>query len=703
MTDSLTRAEFGALAKTHRLIPVARTLFADAETPVGVYRKLARERPGTFLLESAEPGRSFSRWSFVGVNAVASLSVVDGEASWTGTPPPDLPTSGDPLAVLGAAWRALKGTRLPGLPPLTGGFVGYLAYDVVRRIETLPEKAVDELGLPELQMLLVTDLAAVDHHECTVVLIANGLVHSGLSEAELDAAYTDAVARLDAMQDALAAPATSTVGSLAVAAPKEALSRTPAGQYQPAVEQALEAVRAGEVFQIQVSQRFCVPTTARPLDVYRVLRTLNPSPYMYFLRLGDVDIVGCSPEALVTVSGRQASLHPIAGTRRRGETAEQDAALAAELVSDPKEQAEHVMLVDLARNDLGRVSTAGTVEVVEFGAVERYSHVWHIVSTVQGEVEARQGCVRRAHRELPGRHSDRGAEGAGDGTDRGTRTGPPWHLRRRRRLPRCGRRPRHGHRDPHRGDDRRHRVRAGRGRDRRRQHPGPRGTRVAQQGPRGSAGHRHGGDTAADPRRRKWTDAPEHHRGVMTSARYSLAAAIAADLLGAVGVLFFAGAKWQRVVVGRARPLPDAVANLSGRDLHGGTTAFALIALAGVVAIAATRGWARRLVGLVLAAAGAVVVWYSIDGITAVSASQARAAHQRGRRRFGVPGARHRARDLAGAHRHLRRRDRARRGADRGLRGPLVGARRPLRGPDRGGARRPRYRRHRPVVRARPG
>jgi anthranilate synthase component I len=386
MTESISRAEFGALAPTHRLVPIARTLFADAETPVGVYRKLARERTGTFLLESAEPGRSFSRWSFVGVNAVASLSVADGEAHWTGTVPAGLPTTGDPLAVLGAAWRALKAPRLPGLPPFTGGFVGYLAYDVVRWIEQLPQKATDELGLPELQMLLVTDLAAVDHHECTVVLIANALAHPDLSDTELDAAYDDAVARLDAMQDALAAPATSTVGTLSVAAPKEAVSRTPEGEYQPAVEAALEAVRAGEVFQIQVGQRFKVQTPARPLDVYRVLRTLNPSPYMYFLRLPDVDIVGCSPEALVTVSGRKAVLHPIAGTRRRGETAEQDAALAEELVRDPKEQAEHVMLVDLARNDLGRVSSPGTVEVVEFGAVERYSHVWHIVSTVQGEV-----------------------------------------------------------------------------------------------------------------------------------------------------------------------------------------------------------------------------------------------------------------------------------------------------------------------------
>ncbi|HEU5267532.1 MAG TPA: anthranilate synthase component I [Jatrophihabitans sp.] len=380
------RGDLERLTATHRLVPITRTLFADGETPVGVYRKLAAGRPNTFLLESAEPGASFSRWSFVGVDALACLSVADGEACWTGEVPPGLPTEGDPLAVLGEAWRAIKGPRLPDLPPLTGGLVGYLGYDVVRRIERLPDKAVDELGLPELTMLLVTDLAAVDHHECTVVLIANALLRPGMSGVEIDAAYADAVHRLDVMQAALATPAPPTVAVIGAPAPKRAVSRTPQGEYQPAVEQALEAVRAGEVFQIQVGQRFVAETDADPLDVYRVLRTLNPSPYMYFLRTADVDIVGCSPEALVTVKDDRAVLHQIAGTRRRGETAERDAAFAAELVSDPKEQAEHVMLVDLARNDLGRVSAPGSVEVVEFGAVERYSHVWHIVSTVESRV-----------------------------------------------------------------------------------------------------------------------------------------------------------------------------------------------------------------------------------------------------------------------------------------------------------------------------
>ena len=224
-----------------------------------------------------------------------------------------------------------------------------------------------------------------------------------MSAGELDAAYADATRRLDAMQAALATPTPPTVASVGSAPPKAGRVAHADGEYQPAVEQALEAVRAGEVFQIQVGQRFAVQTTADPLDVYRVLRTLNPSPYMYFLRTADVDIVGCSPEALVTVSDRRAVLHPIAGTRRRGETAERDAALAAELVSDPKEQAEHVMLVDLARNDLGRVSRAGQRRG---GRVRRGRALQpRVAHRVDGRVEVaeRQGRLRRAHRDVPGR------------------------------------------------------------------------------------------------------------------------------------------------------------------------------------------------------------------------------------------------------------------------------------------------------------
>jgi anthranilate synthase component 1 len=396
VSRTITRAELGELASDHRLVPLTRTLFADAETPVGVYRKLAKGRTGTFLLESAEPGASFSRWSFVGVNAVATLSADGDDAVWSGDVPVGLPVHGDPLAVLGEAWRAIKAPnldeRLPGLPPLTGGFVGYLGYDVVRRIEKLPSKAVDDLGLPELTMLLVTDLAAVDHHECAVVLIANALLHPGMGEAALDAAYEDAVARLDAMERDLAAPSPATIATVESVPPKVAESRTPPGEHERTVDLCIEAIRAGEVFQIVPGQRFGVQTDADPLDVYRVLRTLNPSPYMYYLHLDAVDVVGSSPEALVTVHdsprGFEATVHPIAGTRKRGATPERDAELITEMVNDPKERAEHVMLVDLARNDLGRVCEPGSVTVVEFGVVEKYQNVSHIVSTVTGRVRA---------------------------------------------------------------------------------------------------------------------------------------------------------------------------------------------------------------------------------------------------------------------------------------------------------------------------
>ncbi|HVX45834.1 MAG TPA: chorismate-binding protein, partial [Mycobacteriales bacterium] len=385
---SPSRSEFAALRATHRMVPVTRTLLADGETPVGVYGKLAQDRPGTFLLESVEQGRSWSRYSFIGVHATATLTEQDGQARWIGTPPPGAPAEGAPLDVLVQTWRSLHSPRLPKLPPLVGGLVGYLGYDVVRHLEKLPEHAVPDLGIPELTMLVATDLAIVDHHECSVILVANAFLQAESTDAEADAAYADAVARLDAMTVALNTPTPPSIATTQLVPPREFHSRTPEGEYQPAVKQALEYVAAGDIFQVQIGQRFEVPTTADPFQIYRVLRTLNPSPYMYLLRLDGFDIVGCSPEALVTVQDRHAVLHPIAGTRKRGDTPERDAELAAELVSDEKERAEHIMLVDLARNDMGRVCTPGSVQVVELGAVERYSHVWHIVSTVTGEVAA---------------------------------------------------------------------------------------------------------------------------------------------------------------------------------------------------------------------------------------------------------------------------------------------------------------------------
>jgi anthranilate synthase component I len=381
---SPSREQFRVLAAERRVIPVVRRLLADAETPVGVYRKLAADRPGTFLLESAENGRSWSRWSFIGVRSPAALTVVGGEAVWTGTPPVGLPSGGDPMRALRETIEVLRTDPLPGLPPLTGGMVGFIGYDAVRGLERLPELTTDDLKLPEMVMLLATDLAALDHHSGTVTLIANA-VNWDDSPERVDAAYDDALARLDAMTEELSTEARPTAAVLSPAEPR--MRRRSTEEFGAAVETAKEAIRAGEAFQVVLSQRFEMDTTADALDVYRVLRTTNPSPYMYLLRLEGFDIVGASPEALVTVREGRATSHPIAGTRWRGADPDEDALLEKDLLADAKERAEHLMLVDLGRNDLGRVCKPGSVHVVDFFKVERYSHVMHIVSTVTGELD----------------------------------------------------------------------------------------------------------------------------------------------------------------------------------------------------------------------------------------------------------------------------------------------------------------------------
>ncbi|GAA4667741.1 anthranilate synthase component I [Streptomyces chumphonensis] len=396
MTASPDLDTFRTLAKDRRVIPVVRRLLADADTPIALYRKLAAERPGTFLLESAENGRTWSRYSFVGVRSAAALTVRDGRAHWLGTPPVGVPTDGDPLDVLRATVETLHTPRDPELPPFTGGMVGYLGYDVVRRLERVGDSAEDDLGLPELTMLLASDLAVLDHRDGTVLLIANAINHNDL-DTGVDEAYADAVARLDAMTADLGRPAPSGATPLPEPAVPAYEGLWGGANYRAAVEDVKERIRAGEAFQVVPSQRFQTATDATALDVYRVLRTTNPSPYMYLFRFGDpsapddgtaFDVVGSSPEALVKVEEGRAMLHPIAGTRPRGETPQRDHALAEELLADPKERAEHLMLVDLGRNDLGRVCAPGSVEVVEFMTIERYSHVMHIVSTVTGRLAA---------------------------------------------------------------------------------------------------------------------------------------------------------------------------------------------------------------------------------------------------------------------------------------------------------------------------
>ncbi|MGW2188624.1 anthranilate synthase component I [Streptomyces sp. NPDC001719] len=380
---------FRTLAKDRRVIPVTRRFLADGDTPVGLYRKLAAERPGTFLLESAENGRTWSRYSFVGVRSAATLTVRDGQTHWLGTPPVGVPTDGDPLEALRATVAALHTPRDliegTGLPPFTGGMVGYLGYDIVRRLEKIGEHGEDTLGLPELTMLLTSDLAVLDHWNGTVLLIANAINHNDL-DTGIDEAYADAVARLDAMAADLCRPVPTDPTALPPSELPEYTARWGGPDYMAAVDDIKERIRAGEAFQVVPSQRFETPCTASALDVYRVLRATNPSPYMYLLRFDGFDIVGSSPEALVKVEDGRAMVHPIAGTRPRGATPQTDAALAEELMADPKERAEHLMLVDLGRNDLGRVCEPGSVEVVDFMSVERYSHVMHIVSTVTGRL-----------------------------------------------------------------------------------------------------------------------------------------------------------------------------------------------------------------------------------------------------------------------------------------------------------------------------
>ena len=383
-TSTTTRDEFRALAAEHRVVPVTRKVLADSETPLSAYRKLAASRPGTFLLESAENGRSWSRWSFIGAGAPSALTVRDGEAVWLGATPKGAPSGGDPLAALRATMEVLStGSTPAGMPPLSSGLVGFFAYDFVRRLERLPELAVDDLKLPEMLLMLATDLAAVDHHEGTITLIANAVNWNG-SDERVDEAYDDAVARVDVMTAALGQPLGSTVATFSRPEPRPRAQRT-MDEYGAVVERLVSEIEAGEAFQVVPSQRFELDTQADPIDVYRMLRVSNPSPYMYLLQIPDesggtaFSIVGSSPEALVTVQGGWATTHPIAGTRWRGHTEEEDQLLEKELLFDEKERAEHLMLVDL-----GRVCVPGTVRVEDYSHIERYSHVMHLVSTVTG-------------------------------------------------------------------------------------------------------------------------------------------------------------------------------------------------------------------------------------------------------------------------------------------------------------------------------
>ncbi|TNU77034.1 anthranilate synthase component I [Miniimonas arenae] len=393
------RSEFRHLATTHRVIPVVRKLLADSLTPVGIYRALADARPGTFILESAAADGTWSRYSFVGVSSRAILTARDGEAVWRGDVPAGLPTQGDPVHVLGEALRLLRTEPVAGLPPLTSGFVGSIGWDAIRYWEpTLVPSSPDELGVPDVSLALVQDLVVVDHRDGAVWLIANAINGDGTDE-RVDEAHAAALARLDAMHAGLAhVPAAVDAVRPAGGAPLEVRARSTPAEYEAAVLRAKEHIRDGDVFQVVLSQRFDVDCPAEPIDVYRALRALNPSPYMYCVHLAGPDgepyaVVGSSPETLAQVTGDAVMTYPIAGSRPRGKDAAQDVELQEELLADPKERAEHLMLVDLGRNDLTKVADPRTVRVSEFMDVRRFSHIMHLCSTVTGTLRPGAGAL----------------------------------------------------------------------------------------------------------------------------------------------------------------------------------------------------------------------------------------------------------------------------------------------------------------------
>lgn len=382
-----SREEFHRLAADHTVVPVWRELLADLVTPVAAFARVVGDEPG-FLLESVEHGERWSRWSFVGRNPLVTLTSKDGELTVEGELHPDIPTDQGILAAVEALLDHHRSPQLDELPPLHGGLVGYLGYDVVREVERLPDVPTDDRGHPDAVLSIIGQLAAFDHWRQRVTLIDNVLVDAGADEATLDAAYDAAVERLDQLAADGARPLDEPMLTPPQPddEPPEVTSSMAEGQYQRAVEVAREHVFAGDVFQVVLSQRFDFPLEAEPFDLYRALRQVNPSPYMYFLRVPGVTLVGASPEPMVQLLGGRVISRPIAGTRKRGRSEAHDRRLAAELVEHPKEVAEHIMLVDLARNDVGRVVTFGTCEVEELMTLERYSHVMHLTSQVAGDL-----------------------------------------------------------------------------------------------------------------------------------------------------------------------------------------------------------------------------------------------------------------------------------------------------------------------------
>ena len=389
-------AEFSRIAKEHTLVPVTRVVAADLETPVGAFLRVAAHEPEAFLLESVEGGEKIGRYTFIGVRPYRTLTACNGEITvrqgGPGAPAPDIHRA-DIFTELKAALEGHKPAKIPGLPPFTAGAVGFFAYDVVRQIERLPALAADELHVPDAHLMFFDQVLAFDHVKQAIHLMVTAGARVPLTEANAAEAFHDAEARLDELEALLEAALPRTPRSR-VETPLAITPRTEAKDFLKAVDTVKDYIGAGDVFQCVLSQRFDCTPEVDAFEIYRSLRVVNPSPYMYFLRLElpatqghrRCHIVGSSPELLVRVKDRRVEYRPIAGTRPRGADEAADVAHEESLRGDAKEIAEHVMLVDLGRNDVGRVSEFGSVRVKELMFIERYSHVMHLVSALEGKL-----------------------------------------------------------------------------------------------------------------------------------------------------------------------------------------------------------------------------------------------------------------------------------------------------------------------------
>ncbi|MFZ1154991.1 MAG: anthranilate synthase component I [Solirubrobacteraceae bacterium] len=376
-------------ASAHNLIPLRETFIADCETPVSAFLKLRALAPGepAFLLESAEQGQRMGRYSFIGFRPRSVLR-------WS------LGDPGDPYALAAAAVADCRQAPLEDLPPFAGGAVGYFGYDLVRTVEPLGEPNPDELGLPDMALMLTDAIVAFDHLKHTITIVANADLDA---EPDLERAQEAAARTIAEVRACLAGPVPQSARPLDTAAPAAPSfqSNMTRERFEAMVARIVEYIYAGDAFQVVPSQRWSASVPVEAFSIYRGLRNVNPSPYMYFLDFGDFQVAGASPEPLLTVAARHVSTRPIAGTRLRGASPEEDRSIAAELLEDEKERAEHVMLVDLGRNDLGRVCEYGSVSVDELMEIETYSHVIHIVSSVSGTLREEVGAMDALRSVLP--------------------------------------------------------------------------------------------------------------------------------------------------------------------------------------------------------------------------------------------------------------------------------------------------------------